>query len=184
MDNAQGSRTGKIPHFRQWVDEGRRKRTAAATAVSNKKALPEAHIEAEANAVGESLPQRYSKRRNLGTVIRSAVSCVGTFVTLALSASVAPMTRADYNTACSVRSSALQSTMWPRRADPLACRLHILCDGTVAYVTAYTSGDGQADRVGENRVKIALNGGEASFSARCARNDIKVLPRRQKINFS
>ena len=55
-----------VPHFRHWVDNGRRKQTAAATTVSNRK---KPRIEADLAAVGDGLPQRYSVRNNLGTKI-------------------------------------------------------------------------------------------------------------------
>ena len=55
-----------MDHFREWVDGGRRKRTAAATAVSNASAAVEAI----------PLPNRYSKRRNVGTCIGATVSTV------------------------------------------------------------------------------------------------------------
>ena len=61
-----------IPHFREWVDTGRRKQTAAAAA-----ARSASKAEVEAATVGEELPQRYSKRRNVGASASLSFSLVG-----------------------------------------------------------------------------------------------------------
>ena len=92
-----------IDHFRAWVDGGRRKQTAAATARSNKPAAEDVVL----------LPERYSERRNfrvrvdamLGPVSRAS----GVVVKLMLLTSVHKTTRDEYNRAWSRSSDALRA---------------------------------------------------------------------------
>ena len=99
-----------IPHFRKWVDEGRRKQTAAGAAGRARSAT-----EAAAAATADELPVRYSKRRNLGTVVKTAMSCVGSAVMLVLATAAAPLDVAVYNAAWAARSSALRRAVSKRR---------------------------------------------------------------------
>jgi len=92
-----------IDHFRAWVDGGRRKQTAAATARSNQPAAEDVVL----------LPERYSERRNfrvrvdamLGPVSRAS----GVVVKLMLLTSVHKTTRDEYNRAWSRSSDALRA---------------------------------------------------------------------------
>jgi hypothetical protein len=82
-----------IDQFRAWVDGGRRKQTAAATARSNQPAAEDVVL----------LPERYSERRNfrvwVGAMLRPVSRASGVVVKLMLLASVHTTTRDEYNRA-------------------------------------------------------------------------------------
>ena len=107
-----------IDHFRAWVDGGRRKQTAAATARSNQPAAEDVVL----------LPERYSERRNfrvwVDAMLRPVSRASGVVVKLMLLTSVHTTTRDDYNRAWSRSSDALRAVR-KRRAptfDVLPCR--------------------------------------------------------------
>ena len=84
-----------IDHFRAWVDGGRRKQTAAATARSNQPAAEDVVL----------LPERYSERRNfrvrVDAMLRPVSRASGVVVKLMLLTSVHTTTRGEYNRAWS-----------------------------------------------------------------------------------
>ena len=83
-----------IDHFRAWVDGGRRKQTAAATARSNQPAAEDVVL----------LPERYSERRNfrvrVDAMLRSFSRASGVVVKLMLLTSVHTTTQATGAQAC------------------------------------------------------------------------------------
>ena len=103
-----------IPHFREWVDGGRRKQTAAFAA-----ARTASKVEAEVAALGEELPQRYSKRRNVGSSASLSVNLVGGLLSAAV-ATASYMSPAEYNAAWLERSGPLHRAIEKRRAEPQA----------------------------------------------------------------
>ena len=92
-----------IDHFRAWVDGGRRKQTAAATARSNQPAAEDVVL----------LPERYSERRNfrvrVDAMLRPVSRASGVVVKLMLLTSVHTTTRDEYNRAWSRSSDALRA---------------------------------------------------------------------------
>ena len=92
-----------IDHFRAWVDGGRRKQTAAATARSNQPAAEDVVL----------LPDRYSERRNfrvrVDAMLRPVSRASGVVVKLMLLTSVHKTTRDEYNRAWSRSSDALRA---------------------------------------------------------------------------
>ena len=111
-----------IDHFRAWVDGGRRKQTAAATARSNQPAAEDVVL----------LPERYSERRNfrvrVGAMLDPVSRASGVVVNLMLTTSVHTTTRDEYNRAWSRSSDALRAVRKRRaqtfdvaRADGCRC---------------------------------------------------------------
>jgi hypothetical protein len=93
-----------IDHFRAWVDGGRRKQTAAATARSNQPAAEDVVL----------LPERYSERRNfrvlVDAMLRPVSRASGVVVKLMLLTSVHKTTRAIAAQKCLIRSFAMQTS--------------------------------------------------------------------------
>ena len=90
-----------IDHFRAWVDGGRRKQTAAATARSIQPAAEDVVL----------LPERYSERRNFRVRVGAMLDPVshGVVVNLMLLTSVHTTTHDEYNREWSRSSDALRA---------------------------------------------------------------------------
>jgi hypothetical protein len=92
-----------IDHFRAWVDGGRRKQTAAATARSIQPAAEDVVL----------LPERYSERRNfrvrVGSMLDPVSRASGVVVNLMLLTSVHTTTHDEYNREWSRSSDALRA---------------------------------------------------------------------------
>ena len=94
-----------IDHFRAWVDGGRRKQTAAATARSNQPAAEDVVL----------LPERYSERRNFRVRVGAMLlvdpvsRASGVVVNLMLLTSVHTTTHDEYNREWSRSSDALRA---------------------------------------------------------------------------
>ena len=105
-----------IPHFRAWVDGGRRKQTAAATAVSNRSGHS---LWALALSSAQRLPERYSKRQATVPKVDLKLSITagssGPVVVARLEMSKMALTRDELNEAWSERASALHKLKQQRR---------------------------------------------------------------------
>jgi hypothetical protein len=156
-----------IDHFRAWVDGGRRKQTAAATARSNQPAAEDVVL----------LPERYSERRNfrvrvdamLGPVSRAS----GVVVKLMLLTSVHKTTRDEYNRAWSRSSDALRAVR-KRRAptfDVAQALGQISIDLPVRHGSYNSTIVARARKDNENCVFKALQ----LSSRRCARQKNRNL---------
>ena len=109
--STQKAAEAAIDHFRTWVDEGRRKRTAAATEVSNVR-IPGDEI---------VLPQRFSQRKSITRVDATAYPCVRdghVKVALILTTHAGPSTRDEYNEEWMERSAAMHNAAKKRRLQP------------------------------------------------------------------
>lgn len=96
-----------IPHFRDWVDGGRRAPTQSLAAARKRSA---------AELAADHLPERFSKRNTFGATVRATLSAaVRGGVMLALAVAATPMSRAEYNAAWSDRSLALHRAVRARR---------------------------------------------------------------------
>ena len=99
----EAAASAAIDHFRAWVDGGRRKQTAAATARRSQPAAEDVVL----------LPERYSERRNfrvrVGAMLGPVSRASGVVVKLMLLTSVHTTTRNEYNRAWSRSSDALRA---------------------------------------------------------------------------
>lgn len=90
-----------IEHFREWVDCGRRKQTAAAAAARAASKIVAPPIEL-------ALPERYSKRRAVGVKVNLSIGVISTAgggtCTVALSTASFELSREEYNAAWDARS--------------------------------------------------------------------------------
>ena len=134
-----------IPHFRAWVDGGRRKQTAAATAVSNRS---DHSPWALALSSAQRLPERYSKRQAMVPKVDLKLSITsgssGPVVVAHLGTSRATLARDELNEAWSERASALHKLKQQRREHA--------AEAAHALQEALAGAQGQ----GESAMRVAL----------------------------